>query len=107
MIILKIHQILIGNQKFNLKPMTCKYCNSTSLTHRLRLYDNKLRRNDLDPKWLPHIQLMCVTCGRYQETMKQTEALRQKLDGMTLADIDYEGIKGERIGEIQAKIPNE
>ena len=83
----------------------CKFC-SGSTAYVLRLYKNHMKKTDIDPKWLPHIWVKCVTCGHAQgDALKQTEELRTELDGMALVEIDFEALKNERRGEIDLKIP--
>lgn len=62
----------------------CNKCGSDDLFYRLRVYENKLAKSIIDPKWLPHIQKFCNNCGAYVETCKQTEELRSIIDGMNL-----------------------
>ena len=85
----------------------CKHCDGETAPV-LRLFNNHLKKNKLDPMWLPHIYLRCVTCGKKQGgALPQTEELRLELDGQTLVPLDYDGMKSERIGYVQSRIPNE
>lgn len=69
----------------------CVHCDGET-SYRLRLYNNHAKKSVIDPKWLPHIQIMCGECGRYNATIKQDESLRRELDGMTMFKVDYQAV---------------